>query len=499
MTETYVDSTGETRDKATGRNMNPPADTPAEAQADPSSAGASALRPASPLAQPDQTDIGRYEAGIAAKQKPFLDRLDKTLSNPQERTAQFEKIKDAPNPQDYHKYSMEFASAAAVLGAIAGRWTRAGGTASLNAFSGALKGWQAGNLQAYEEASKQWEQDTKKTIENNNMELEKYHEILNNRKSNIEEMMQGLTIAGSEFQNSVITDLAKSGNFNGVAQAVDKMGVANNRLQGAFGQLTKLRGENQAEISSKVDELNSNPELAQRIMQDKPTEWLKIKAAAESLGLKLNDPAAGTTPLAKVAATPRSAPAMAVQAFKDEYTAKNGHAPSAKEITDFAANYTGEVSYQRGAGNSAQRIETATNEVKQLIPQALETSRALPRGKFVPWNKLQQQWEAGTSDPAYYDFSLANFSLMNAYARAMNPQGVPRINDRLEAHAAGVLSMATDQKSYEVQVARLWKEVQASKNAVAETQKGRSGGDINAPLPEPVPTGNDGWGDVKVH
>ena len=149
---------------------------------------------------------------------------------------------------------------------------RAGGTASLNAFSGALKGWQAGNLQAYEEASKQWEQATKKTLENNNIELEKYHEILNDRKLNIDEAMQMMTIAGSEFQNSVITDMAKTGNFNGVAQAVDKMAMANQRLQGAFGQLSDVRNNQSAQVSAKVNELNNNPALAQRIKQEKPTD-----------------------------------------------------------------------------------------------------------------------------------------------------------------------------------------------------------------------------------
>ena len=464
-------------------------------------AGASALKPQSPLAQPDQTEIGKHEAGIAAAQKPYYDKLNKILSSPQDATAHLEKIKEEPNPQDYHKYSMEFAGAAAVLGAVAGRWTRAGGTAALNAFSGALKGWQAGNLQAYEEASKQWEQATKKTIENNNTELEKYHEILNNKQANIEQMMAGITVASGEYQNSVIYNLAKEGNFNAVAQAVDKMGVANQRLQGAFGQLSGLRKEDQASVAAKIDELNKDPALAQRLKQEKPTEWLTLKGTADTLGLKLNEPPEGTAPLAKVSANPRSAPAMALQQYIQEYTAKNGHAPTAQEITQFSANYAGELSYQRGAGSSAQRVENATNEVEQLIPQALETSKALPRGKFVPWNKLQQQWEAGTSDPAYYDFSLANFSLMNAYARAMNPTGQPRITERLEAHAAGVLSMATDEKSYEVQVARLWKEVQASKNAIAQTQKGRTGGDINAPLPGSAPPGggNDGWGQVTVH
>jgi hypothetical protein len=292
MTDTYVDSTGETRDKATGKNVNSPADTPAQAQADPSSSGASALRQPSPMAPPDQSDIGQHEAGIATAQKPYYDKLNKVLSSPQEATAHLEKVKDAPNPQDYHKYSMEFASAMAVIGAIGGRFTRHGGTAALNAYGAALKGWQAGNVQAYEEASKQWEQNTKKTIENNNVELEKYHEILDNKKANIEQMMAGITIASSEYQNKVIFDLAKSGNFNAVAQAVDKMGAANQRLQGAFGQLNGVRNDQWAEAGAKIDLLNNDPNLNAQVRQSDPKGWFALAAAGHARGVELKQPPA---------------------------------------------------------------------------------------------------------------------------------------------------------------------------------------------------------------
>lgn len=180
---------------------------------------------------------------------------------------------------------------------------------------------------------------------------------------------------------------------------------------------------------------------------------------------------------------PRSAPAMAVDQFKRDFQQQNGRAPSAEEITQFASNYSREQSYGRTAGSQGANVENAANEVAQLIPQALEASKTVPRGPWVPFNQLVQKWDQGTSDPAYNDFMIANFTLLNAYTRAMNPRGVPRIQERLEQHALGVLSTATDEKAYEIQVRRLWKEVQASKTATAETARGVTPGDINAPVP----------------
>ena len=117
----------------------------------------------------------------------------------------------------------------------------------------------------------------------------------------------------------------------------------------------------------------------------------------------------------------------------------------------------------------------------------------MPRGKFVPVNKLIQMFQAGTSDPKYNDFVVANFSLLNAYARAMNPTGTPHVNDRLEAHAIQLLGQAVGSEAYEVQVRRLWKEVQASKKAIKETREGLGGA-----KDFPGDSGDDGWGELKV-
>lgn len=136
------------------------------------------------------------------------------------------------------------------------------------------------------------------------------------------------------------------------------------------------------------------------------------------------------------------------------------------------AQYQGEKSYQRTGGTYGMRVEAASNEVEQALPLALDASRNLPRGEWVPWNKLVQAWEQGTSDPAYNDFVVKNFSLINAYTRAMNPSGQPRITERLEQKADNILSKATSPKAYEVQLRALWQEVQRSKGAIANARKG---------------------------
>ena len=147
---TYVDSQGNTRYKDSGADVNPPVDTPEQAKADPSSAGAAALAPQSPLQarfmkgmdkletlQADEKE--QFDKSEAAAQ-PLRNREMKELMTTVQARAHLEKLKDAPKPEDYQKGSMEFASSMALVGAVFGRFSRRGGTAALNAFSGALKG-----------------------------------------------------------------------------------------------------------------------------------------------------------------------------------------------------------------------------------------------------------------------------------------------------------------------------------------------------------------------
>lgn len=478
------------------------------------SQGASPLAPQSPLAAlgpPPQPTAG-------PPPKPQLN-IPPMPAMPQQ-----QKPPPAPDAKEYQKDAMAFASAMAVLGAVAGRFTRAPGGAALAAFAGALNGWQTGNLQKYEEAAKKWEQDTKTTLENNRQVMEKYKLALENRKANIDEQMSQIQLISAQYHDQIMYDAAASKNYTLVAQIYEKNAQFTQKAADAAARLQEKRDEQRQKSEESAPRWlspqgqyilglpsrdPSTPYVPGGPLSD--TEKAGVKQLIELYGaknakpqnevieqFKREHPDATAEQIQEFIASgkpPRAAPAMFIAQFKKDHPNA-----TAEEIKKAAAEYAGEQSYQRRAGTSAANVENASNEVVQLIPQAIETSRALPRGKWVPINTLVQRWEQGKSDPAYNDFMVANFSLLNAYTRAMNPQGVPRIQERLEQHALGVLSTATSPEAYEVQVRRLWKEVQASKTATAKTSEGRTPGDINSPVPgmDQPPASNDGWGKATV-
>ena len=475
----------------------------------------SPLKPQSPLAaNKDESDIGRYEYGRARAEQPYLKGAEGAINSPRPPVPSFEKIKREPNPEDYHKYSMEFASAAAVLGAIAGRWTRAGGTASLNAFAGALNGWQKGNVQAYEEASKQWEQASKKTIDNNNIELQKYKAILEDRKMNIDEKLQGLTVAGYENQNSVIVGMGKDGNFNGIAQAVDKMGQANERYGAAVGQLSGVRNDQRSEMQGQIQYLNDNPDAARDLQQRNPAAFAKIAGTAHAIGMELKTPppAAGGETLDADAERYRQTGTLppnmgrgqqGYQQARDirqratelEIQAGGDPANWPTQWQQFKAQGSGLVAQQGTLGRREANVAIFVNEAGKAIPIVRKLAEENAGKGFATWDVVEARWKVETGDRGFANYVAQLNTLINIYGRvATGGASTGAFGDR--EHARGYLNPNMPLSAVEGSLDGFETEVGIAKAAPGEVQqdirnKNRGGGAVssgssgNTPPPPP--------------
>jgi hypothetical protein len=340
---------------------------------------------------------------------------------------------------------MEFLQVATVMSAIAGGLARRNATVALTAFAGAVKGFTEGKKEEFQSKLEEWKAATEQLKADNQAKLDQYDLVLKNKKLSADMKLASLKLIAQQYSDEMMYNLAERRDITSIAML--------NQRDKEFTQSLELKYKNS------------------QIAADKAAAQIKV---LEQFG--------GAT---------RSQGMVILRQKVNDFVEKEGRQPTGDEMQKMAADIGGAMSYERSAGSQAARVESASNEVKNLVPLAIASSRELPRGKFVPFNELLQKWQAGTSDPHYNTFMINNFSLMNAYARAMNPTGQPRVTERLEAKAAGVLNMATDQKSYEAQVRALWQEVQASKKAVSET---RGGVGEMGDFPEPA---NDGWS-IKV-
>jgi hypothetical protein len=174
--------------------------------------------------------------------------------------------------------------------------------------------------------------------------------------------------------------------------------------------------------------------------------------------------------------------AAAIRGRATEIELNQGGDPAkwADRWQDFKAKGVGKSAAERTKANREENLNLILKAADAAIPAALEASKALPRGNYVPLNKLIQKGEIMSSDPRLVEFGMANLQLAEHWARAMNPTGVMRESDRDKA--LSFLDTAYGNNTYERAVMQLQKQITRERDAV------RGGGTILKDGKAPAPS-----------
>lgn len=164
---------------------------------------------------------------------------------------------------------------------------------------------------------------------------------------------------------------------------------------------------------------------------------------------------------------------------------ENGHSPEyvAAKIAEFEGIKSGE----RTLGTRTANIEMAGTEAQNLAPLALEASKGVDRTRFPTLNAIIMAGEKGTGDPNVVRLGIATNSLINVYARAINPQGVGTVHDKI--HARELLSSAWSNGQYETGVDQLMKEIAAARKSPGQVRAAFREGITGETAPEAPATG----------
>lgn len=140
------------------------------------------------------------------------------------------------------------------------------------------------------------------------------------------------------------------------------------------------------------------------------------------------------------------------------------------------------------AAGQAGRVATAVNELGTFGDQVLAASKAVPRGKLVPWNRLKQMKNAQISDPALINFKAKMQTLNNAYDQLAARGGT---DAEKRAHIASLFNTAVDDQGVQTLVQALKDEGMAAKAAADKAmQTDKYGRKPDAPSPT---TNAKGW------
>lgn len=156
-----------------------------------------------------------------------------------------------------------------------------------------------------------------------------------------------------------------------------------------------------------------------------------------------------------------------VRALVAQKAREQGLDPS--DILNKIAIQSGNTATQRTFGTQTAKMAINATEAQGAIELGRAASNAVPRGNWVPVNKAIQAYQSGTSDPALAKFGAANLAIINTYARAISPTGVPTVNDK--QHAEHLLSTATGQAAYNAVLDQMNEEIKIAHGAPAKAKQ----------------------------
>lgn len=166
---------------------------------------------------------------------------------------------------------------------------------------------------------------------------------------------------------------------------------------------------------------------------------------------------------------------------------------SPEDITNRRLEMQGVVKEEQAAGAIAGKIRYAEKEIGQIAPKALQASTLVPRGSFVPWNRLKLYGEKQLSDPNLKRLKGYLTTLSNSYDLLAARGGTDK--DK-RAHNRELLDTADSPEALKVAIETIQQEAELSGSAATESLK-REG--AATPSARTAPTDNKvvDWSSLK--
>jgi hypothetical protein len=134
-------------------------------------------------------------------------------------------------------------------------------------------------------------------------------------------------------------------------------------------------------------------------------------------------------------------------------------------------------------GTQSANVKMAAEEANKMIDIANGLSKSVPRSEFPTLNAAGNVILRNTGDPNIAAFNQSIDSLINGYARAINPRGVATVADKKRAH--DTLSAAFSSGQFDATTKVMRQEMEAAlsapKSARASARQERVGGGEKEP------------------
>ena len=372
-----------------------------------------------------------------------------------------------PPPQQAQSNPAEiWGGLAMAMAALGGFMTRSHASTAFNAAAGVVQAYRQRDAEAAQAAFERW-------------------------KVSNENMLKSMQFAQERLKTDI--ELAKADEAHGLAKAnadLKAMGIDLQQIR-TTADLERVHAEIQhlsLENGTIMDEAAEKHEKAVQFMKLQASPEWKQAVATNNIGaqqalIKQFDLNIGN----KSTGLARSLPA----AFAQKYLQEHPDA-TAEELQDAAAEYAERSSEARTTGTRVGAASVAVEEVKTFAKQAIDASRAVPRGddKAISW--MVQQGQTVSSDPNLQKFLIATDALANARARAISPSGQPHLEDQRKSRE--LLSTLIGEKGYEAGVSQFVKEAEGVQQSARRAKAALTGTEAQSQIGEAIKAGHSAKG-----
>jgi hypothetical protein len=301
--------------------------------------------------------------------------------------------------------------------------------------------------------------DYMKAYEGRREAMEKYQELMPKMMENYaiqqkfnENVQNGMGPMES-YANAVktVTDAKRGITSKAAEEAIEKAAIrADVDADPKFANSTEGQRvvETDKRYAAATSKVSGTPEALalQKFTEQNPSATAEQIQAFRQLGRSVRSPAA-----------------MAISKFVSEHPEA-----SSGDITRFGALFNEAQSKARTLGTRSANVDVAVKEAEGAAKLALNTSDGVPRTDWVPVTELQQSILKGTSSPEMRAFSVANASLITAYAQTMSRTGTNTVT--AQNRAAEVLNTADGPAAYKKGVETLLLEMGIVQQAVRDVE-----------------------------
>lgn len=360
----------------------------------------------------------------SAEIKPVVDKVSSALEQPRQAVPQQEKIGAAPAIGDFRGDAAMWANAMAAFSVIAGGLSKTHGTAALKAFGAGMKGFNEGSQQAFEDAHKTWEANTKAALDNNKMKMDEYNAILNDRALTVSEAEQKIKMIAYKYQDQMMMD----------ADRFD--------LQAALVQ---------AQVKATMDLTNYDKKLKmQKDMWDEKRketleEKLKPSIDQDAADFAADQLLAGDkSGLSNYGRGEKASANLAlIHQTVQKRAAEKGI--SGADLAKINAQFAGLTSEQRAIGTASGKIELAANSLDESLPLLENAMKKVDLSQFPDINAVENYARSHTGDTDIVAFNTALQTTVSDYSTLIARNGISTDSTRAAAAHLANVNMANGQ------------------------------------------------------